>query len=292
MDIQSKTRRTLTVALLAATLVSGTAFACYTCYPGKLVVKKFYDKNANGVLDAGESLISGWPMTLDPGAITQNTVSGVAIFDGLAPGSYSVTEGTPLQTNWFQSAPRVNGVVVNPLTGIHVYAGQTKVVKFGNYCKKPSGGKTPGFWSNQNGEARMLDGSPPSLLPELNLLASLNLVDANGNAFDPVDYPSFRTWLLAADATNMAYKLSSHLAAMQLNVEAGLVNGNSFYIPYGGTINSLIAAANTSLGLYPYTPAGHAQRANQEQLKNFLDALNNGANIVSASPCARTFSTY
>jgi len=40
MDIQSKTRRTLTVALLAATLVSGTAFACYTCYPGKLVVKK------------------------------------------------------------------------------------------------------------------------------------------------------------------------------------------------------------------------------------------------------------
>ena len=77
MDIQSKTRRTLTVALLAATLVSGTAFACYTCYPGKLVVKKFYDKNANGVLDAGESLISGWPMTLDPGAITKNTVSGV-----------------------------------------------------------------------------------------------------------------------------------------------------------------------------------------------------------------------
>ena len=140
MDIQSKTRRTLTVALLAATLVSGTAFACYTCYPGKLVVKKFYDKNANGVLDAGESLISGWPMTLDPGAITKNTVSGVAVFDGLSPGSYSVTEGTPVQTNWFQSAPRVNGVVVNPLTGIHVYAGQTKVVKFGNYCKKPSGG--------------------------------------------------------------------------------------------------------------------------------------------------------
>jgi hypothetical protein len=90
----------------------------------------------------------------------------------------------------------------------------------------------------------------------------------------------------------MAYKLSSHLAAMRLNVEAGFVNGNALYAPYGGTINALINAANTSLGLYPYTPAGHAQRANQEQLKNFLDALNNGGGVVSPVPCKRTFQAY
>ena len=46
----------------------------------------------------------------------------------------------------------------------------------------------------------------------------------------------------------MAYKLSSHLAAMRLNVEAGFVNGNRIYAPFGGTVNQLMALANTSLG--------------------------------------------
>jgi hypothetical protein len=291
MDNSSnKVRRALTATLLAATLLSGAAFAT-DYYTGKIVVKKYYDKNANGVHNAGEPFLSGWPMTLGPADITQNTNSeGWTSFAGLAPGSgYSVLEGTPNEANWVQSAPRVNGVVVNPLTGIHVNAGYTTTVKFGNYCKKPSGGKTPGFWSNQNGLAKLLDGSPPSLLPELNLLAALNLVDANGGAFDPVDYPSFRTWLLASDATNMAYKLSSHLAAMRLNVEAGYVNGNAFYIPFGGTINSLIAAADAALAADPYTPTGDPNRATQEQLKNALDALNNGALVVPSSPCRRSF---
>jgi hypothetical protein len=294
----NKTRRALTVALLAATLVSGTAYACYYCYTGTIVVKKFYDKNGNGVKNTGEPYIAGWPMTLGSaslGAIeTKNTnASGFASFPNLAAGNdYTMTEGTPIETNWHQSAPRVNGIVVNPLTGIHVTAGYTKVVKFGNYCKKPSGGKTPGFWSNQNGQAKMLDGSPPSLLPELALLTSLNLVDADGDAFDPVDYASFRTWLLDSEATNMAYKLSSHVAAMALNIEAGFVNGSSFYAPFGGTINQLMTAANTSLGNFPYTPTGHPQRSAQEQLKNALDALNNGALVIPPSPCRRTFEPY
>ena len=289
MDIRTKmTRRALAAALLAATLVSGVALATDYYDTGKIVVKKFYDKNANGVLNTGEPLISGWPMTLTPPGTTKNTVSGVAIFGSLTPGYYSVLEGTPNETNWYQSAPRVGGVVVNPLTGIHVYAGQTKTVKFGNYCKKPSGGKTPGFWSNKNGEAKMNDGTTGAAF-ELGLLSALNLVDANGNAFDPATYGSFRTWLLDGNAVNMAYMLSVHLAAMRLNVEAGFVNGNAFYIPYGGTINSLITAANNALGADGYTPSGDPNRAAQEQLKNALDALNNGALIVPSSPCPRTF---
>jgi hypothetical protein len=284
-------RRVLVAALLAATVVSGTAWATYV-YPGKIVVKKFYDKNANGVWNTGEPWLSGWPMTLGPANITQNTnSSGWTAFENLAPGNgYSVLEGTPNETNWHQSAPRVGGVVVNPLTGIHVYANYTTVVKFGNYCKKPSGGKTPGFWSNKNGEAKMFDGGTAA--PELALLVGLNLVDANGNAFDPVDYNSFRTWLLDSTATNMAYKLSSHLAAMRLNVEAGFVNGNAFYIPFGGTVNQLIAAADAALGADPYTPSGdEPNRSTQEALKNALDALNNNASVVPSSPCHRTFYT-
>jgi len=286
MNMQ-QTRRVLTGALLTATLVSGAAMATYV-YPGKICVKKFYDRNANGIWNSGEPLLSGWPMTLDPGGITKNTVSGQAIFV-VAPGTYSITEGTPIQTNWYQSAPRVGGVVVNPLTGIHVYSYQTKTVKFGNYCKKPSGGKTPGFWSNKNGEAAMNDDGGNG--PELQLLRDLNLVDGNGNAFDPTTYGQFETWLLDSTAVNMAYKLSSHLAAMRLNLEAGFVNGNAIYAPFGGTVNELVALADASLGSDPYTPSGHAERAYQEQLKNDLDALNNGDGVVSPTPCKRTFTT-
>ena len=286
MNIQ-QTRRVLTGALLTATLVSGAAMATYV-YPGKICVKKFYDRNANGIWNSGEPSLSGWPMTLNPGGITKNTVSGQANFV-VAPGTYSITEGTPIQTNWFQSAPRVNGVVVNPLEGIRVYSYQTKTVKFGNFCKKPSGGRTPGYWSNKNGEATMNDDGGNG--PELQLLRDLNLVDANGNAFDPNTYGAFNTWLLDSTAVNMAYKLSSHLAAMRLNVEAGFVSGSAFYFPAGMTINGLMNAANASLLANPYTPEGHAARASQEALKNALDALNNGANVIPYHPCTRTFYT-
>jgi len=89
----------------------------------------------------------------------------------------------------------------------------------------------------------------------------------------------------------MAYKLSSHLAAMRLNVEAGFVNGNRIYAPFGGTVNQLMALANNSLASDPFTPDGHPERAYQEQLKNYLDALNNGAPLIFPHPCTRTFVT-
>lgn len=298
MDIRSnKPRRALTIALLAATLVSGTAAACL-CTKGTIIVRKFYDANANGIQEANEVRLANWPMTLGSSSLgvlgTLLTDSfGYAQFSQIPAGSnYWASEATPLGGNWVQTAPRVNGVPVNPVTGITVTAGHTTHVAFGNYCTKPSGGRTPGYWHNKNGYATMLDGNPPSVLPELNLLVALNLVNHDGSAFDPVSHPQFATWLLDSNATNMANKLSSHLAAMRLNVEAGFVNGNRIYAPFGGTINALIAAANASLGANPYTPAGHPQRAYQETLKNYLDALNNGAPVVSPTPCSRTFAPY
>jgi hypothetical protein len=297
MDIRNTTpRRVFTAAVLATTLLSGSVFACL-CTTGTIIVKKFYDANANGIHDPGEVRLSGWPMTLGATSLgVRGTLAtdafGYAQFSGVAIGTdYTMTEAMPIQGNWVQSAPTVNGVPINPIVGIKVHAGQTTQLTFGNYCTKPSGGRTPGFWSNKNGHAMLLDGAPSSLLPELNLLANLNLVRADGGAFNPIDYPSFRSWLLGSDATNMAYKLSQHLAAMSLNIEAGLVNGNRVYAPYGGTVNQLVAAANVSLGAFPSTPAGHPQRANQERLKDFLDALNNGAGVVNPTPCARTFVT-
>lgn len=301
MEVRSnnRPRRALKVALLTTALVSGTAFACI-CTTGTIIARKFYDANANGIQEPTEVRMSNWPMTLGSAALgvlgTLKTDSfGYAQFSFVPVRTdYTVREGTPLEGNWHQTAPTVNGVPVNPVTGIKVYAGKTTHVAFGNYCTKPSGGRTPGFWHNKNGYATMLDGNPPSVLPELNILVALNLVNHDGSAFDPTTHPAFATWLLDSNATNMANKLSSHLAAMRLNVEAGFVNGNRIYAPFGGTINALIAAANASLGTYPYTPVGHPQRAYQETLKSYLDALNNGAGVVSptASACPRTFAPY
>ena len=297
MDIRkTPARRAITVALLAATLVSGTAFACL-CTTGTILVKKFYDANANGIHDPTEVRLPGWPMTLGSASLgalgTLNTDAfGYAQFSNIPVGSdYTMTEATPVEGNWVQSAPTLNGAPVNPITGIQVHPGSVAQLTFGNYCTKPGGGKTPGFWSNKNGEATMMDGTPASLLPELNLLAGLNLVDAGGNAFNPVDYPTFRTWLLGSEATNMAYRLSSHLAAMSLNIEAGFVNGNRIYAPFGGTVNQLMTLADNSLASDPFTPTGHPERAYQEQLKDYLDALNNGAPLVYPHACARTFVT-
>jgi hypothetical protein len=287
-------RSTLRIAVLSTLLVAGSAYAVCYC-TGKIIVKKFYDANANGKQDTGEPALSGWNMTVESAAnlfsATKPTASGVATFASLKPGTdYSAREATPLEGNWVQSSPLDgNGAPINPQVGLQVAAGYTTRVYFGNYCTYASGGRTPGFWSNKNGLNTLMDGG--TLAPEFGRLSTLHLVDANGGDFDPVTFPQFHDWLLGSTATNMAYKLSSHLAAMRLNVEAGYVNGNRYYAPFGGTVNQLMALADNSLASDPSTPAGHPERAYQEQLKDYLDALNNGAPLVNPHPCTRTLAT-
>jgi hypothetical protein len=87
----------------------------------------------------------------------------------------------------------------------------------------------------------------------------------------------------------MAYMLSAQLATMKLNVLNGFVDGNSYYIPYGGTINQLIAAADATLAANGSTIASGPIRSMQETLKKHLDALNNGANVVPPQACTYTF---
>ena len=163
-------------------------------------------------------------------------------------------------------------------------------VDFGNVCLGAGGGKTLGFWSNKNGQA-LINGT------DLAMLTALNLRNAAGANFDPGTYAAFRTWILNATATNMAYMTSAQLAAMELNVFNGLVNGGSLLFagtaPAGCTVSGLngagfisvtdlMSAANASLGLYGVTLSGHPQRACQEFMKNALDNGNNNLNFVQA----------
>ena len=117
----------------------------------------------------------------------------------------------------------------------------------------------------------MNDGGTRTL--ELTLLSSLNMRRAGGGDFynppDSPTYAQYRTWLLDANAANMAYMLSAQLSAMELNVEAGLVDGGALVYAPGAnsanslgyaTINGLMAEADTELGLHGVTKDGNQYR--------------------------------
>jgi len=254
---------------------------------GSLSVIKFYDANANGINDDGQ-LITGWKVHIEDGIelirFTPTTVN-------VAADDYVVTEFTPAETNWVSTTS-------NPVN-ITIANGDAKTVTFGNLCLGPGGGKTLGFWSNKNGQAQMNDGG--TLVPELTLLENLCLAGPSGtlpNNYFNSNYTNFRTWILSANATNMAYMLSAQLAAMKLNIEAGFVNPSSLIYAPGtpganslgfATVSSVVSAAETELCLHGTAYSGDSWRAYQEALKNALDAANNNANFVQATPCPFSF---
>jgi len=279
----------------AGNVIGSNNGACPTPQPspkGALDACKFYDFNANGVNDA-ELPLNGWPMTIDPvdGAIpnvaTQLTTDGCVTWTNLTPGPYSVTEGTPIQTNWFASTLKT--LDANVTENSHLK------LEFGNYCRVASGGLTLGFWSNQNGQAILAAHDPAWRT----LLNSACLRRADGSSYTvpagtfATAYADFRTWLLAAKATNMAYMLSAQLAAMKLNIAFGSVDGNAFDQCSGKTINELVADASNAVGTGlcndGLTLAGDPNRAAQEARKNCLDKLNNGGPVIPVTPCTRTF---
>ncbi len=254
-----------------------------------LRIRKYYDANANGVKDALEVFLTGWKFHI---VDTIDFIRFTPVDIILAPDTYTVTEFMPIETNWINTDP---GVV--PIQKVITLAdGDDETLLFGNVCLGPGGGRTIGFWGNKNGQARMNDGGTSA--PELALLSSLNLRTESGANFDPTTYSAFRTWLRDARAVNMAYMLSAQLAAMELNVEAGLVSGSALVYAPGATsanalgfttITALMAEANTELGTHGVTTSGSAFRAYQAALKDALDDANNNLNFVQATACPFSF---
>ncbi len=254
--------------------------------------QKYYDANADGDLDPGEVGIANWPINYVDG------VSGTVLTDSdgtfsltMLPDTYRFSE-QPGVSPWMQTGNLENqsvGATLNPdksYTAVVVAGSSISGLNFGNLCIGRGGGLTLGFWSNKNGQA--LIGAD-----DLALLNALNLRDAAGAHFNPANYSAFRTWLLNANATNMAYMLSAQLAAMQLNVHNGFVTGSSLiYAPRStsanangfATVNEVMAEANNSLGANGNTVASGATRLYQEALKNALDTANNNLTFVQPSP--------
>jgi hypothetical protein len=244
-----------------------------------LHVLKFYDANANGLNDDG-NLITGWKVRIQD-SIDYIRYTPVSII--IDPDDYIVTEFSPLETNWMPTTANPVYLTLDP--------GEEETVEFGNLCLGAGGGLTLGFWSNKNGQK--LFGAD-----DLALMVSLNLRNADGSHFNPASYAAFRTWLLSANATNMAYMLSAQLAAMELNVFNGKVNGGALIYAPGtisanplgfASVNAVMAEANAELGLHGLTLAGSPYRAYQEALKNALDRANNNYSFVQPGPCPFTF---
>ncbi len=244
----------------------------------RLQVLKFYDANANGINDDNQ-LITGWKVRIQDG---MDWIRYTPVDMIVAPDTYTVTEFMPLETNWLTTTINPQVVTLNN--------GDDKTLEFGNVCTGAGGGHTKGYWSNKNGQATMTDGG--TWVPEINMLAALNLRNANGSDFNPTSYAQFKNWIGSANAVNMAYMLSAQLSAMELNVESGMVNGSQLvYSPSLGfvTVNTLMTMANAELGLHGLTVSGSAFRNYQEQLKNALDEANNNQNFIQATPCPFNF---
>lgn len=281
-------------------------------------VEKFCDANANGLRDPLESGIANWPITFtpDPNVCSGATdANGLLLCANLPVGSTDVAEGSV--DGCLQTTTCVDGVcgacstsaepcgfdgdcdviagetcipngASNPVT-VTLADGQQQLVQFGNTCLGAGGGKTLGFWSNKNGQKLI----GPA---ELALLSGLNLVNANGTAFDPATREQVKTWLLNAKATNMAYMLSAQLAAMELNVQSGRVDGADLVFagtaPAGCdiaglsstgflTIDALMAEANAELAAPGnVTLVKNPERTCQTFKKKALDSANNNLNFA------------
>ncbi|MCM2250885.1 MAG: hypothetical protein NDJ19_00860 [Ramlibacter sp.] len=257
---------------------------------GTLVVQKFYDANANSVVDGSDTFIIGWKVAIADDATAPATCINqddfTEVVSVVQPGVCVVKEYMPTQTNWIRTLPAGTDTIV-----VNVPENGTGTALFGNVCTGPGGGHTLGFWSNRNGQALTSEA-------DLQALAALNLRNADGSPFDPTTLAGFRSWLLSGSATNMAYMLSVQLAAMELNVYEGFVSGSALIYAPGtasanangfATVNDVMAEANAELGADGQTLSGDPNRAIQEALKNALDKANNNLNFVQSSPCAFTF---
>lgn len=269
---------------------------------------KYYDANLNGRWDGGEVGIANWQIdyhdmisgtieTGPDGLFTLELIPDTYVFDEQnATNETTLPNGGTIHA-WFQTGNTVDQTSTTGGATATLGADMTYTVTvddnqtaaglfFGNICIGGAGGHTIGFWSNKNGQ-KLIDSG------DLEALRALHLRNFNGSDFDPIQKTTYRTWLLNATATNMAYMLSAQLSASVLNVRNGLVSADHMiYAPGTPTASSLgfarlgdvIAAADAALAANGVVLSDSPDRDSQAALKDALDNSNNDKNYVQAGP--------
>jgi hypothetical protein len=277
---------------------------------------KYYDANLNGQWDSGEPGIPNWRIdyhdmisgTVETGAdgkFTLELIPDTYLFiEEQATNTASLPNGGAVHT-WHQTGNTVDQTSTTGGASATLNGGMTYSIEvaddqtvsglyFGNVCIGAGGGKTIGFWSNKNGQSLIDSG-------DLTALRALHLRNASGSDFDPTTNNGYRTWLLGATATNMAYMLSAQLSGSVLNVRNNLAKASSYiYAPDTSsanaagfaTLGAVIAEADAALAANGLVLADSPVRAYQEALKDALDNANNDKNFVQASPLTCPFPTF
>ena len=251
-----------------------------TVIPGRLDVIKFYDSNTNGIQDGAEPQIVNWEVIVGAQAsfpaIVETKLTPVSIV--VSPGCYTAQEGDA--TGWLHTTAKIKSAAV--------VSSSTSTIEFGNVCLGAGGGLTLGFWSNKNGQALITSTDLQHLRDDFCLR------NADGSEFNPTTNAQVKSFLLGANATNMANMLSAQLTAMYLNIAHGFVNGGALIfagnnpggcsIPVNGngfiSVSALLTDAAAELCAHPVVFSGNPQRVCQEFKKNALDKANNNLNFV------------
>lgn len=212
---------------------------------------------------------------------------------------------------WFQTAP------VPPGTGTETDVSTTPQtpVGFGNLCVGAGGGLTLGFWSNKNGGAILTGSSTGKTISNISSTFYLSLINGSylrnasganlNNTFG--SFSGFSSYLLNANATNMAYMLSAQYITMALNVDSGNVKGTSLvYCPAcnGANVNGFISTSGLltevetqlaycgtgTLGSTPCVVGSTSPlRTYWQGLETALDNANNNKTFVQPNANSCTF---
>lgn len=248
-------------------------------------VTAFYDANGNGYKDWDENItIDGAAFGLSGGmsVIPTTDSTGKTCFSGLTTGEYTVKVNMPAR--YFSSSGDSQTV----------YLTQPQDLYFGAVCLGGAGAENISFWMNKKGQAAF-----DSLMYWqkdyiLSILRYFNLVDENGNDFDPQTYGDLAGWMQKSNAKNMAYKLSVQLTALLLNSEVRTLGSRAIYTPgvsYWGYQRDFMNAytvvwyINQQLMSAPSSTGGDGTRKNFENITKMLDHANSDLTWVQLEPC-------
>ncbi len=110
--------------------------------------------------------------------------------------------------------------------------------------------------------------------------APVTISTANNDAA----HSDLNSFLLGANANNMANMLSAQMAAVMMDVIAGHMSGHpGIFVDWDGeTVNiwDVFDEADQLLSSHPVTINASAERTAQEELKDFFDDINNNVEDV------------
>ena len=252
---------------------------------------KFYDTDLSGTFTGSDTGLAGIKITVtatlpNGNSDGENTTTGAggAWTSKLYPEgtTYTVTETLPpntvapaLITSWTQVANRGTTGTVN---------GSNASADFLNVCSATPGGHTLGFWSNKNGQALITAG-------DFTRLNGYSLRNANGMDRDfnesTLDNKkkALNSWILSANATNMAYMLSAQMTATDLSANHNFTDP-SVFVDGNRTVAQEILYANSLLAANANTTASGAARTEQGRVKDILDKINNGGSFKQPVACS------